>query len=312
MEWFWQNNVGRFLGFSVYRLGADNDVGYVLKAVLWFAFPVFPLAVTAVVTHRREWKAPAYLPALVVLGTGMACLLVSASARALYLLPLIPAFTILAAHGLTKLPEWFLVYWNNFVQLVGVVAVALAWLIWISLQRHNFLHLPFIAKSFPVDFAPAEYQWLAFIVAVAATVFFASSLKQDTRQSLNAPRIWFATIATAWIMAGTLLLPWIDETKSYRPVLKQMEDYLAQSPYANDCTNQYTLGESIAPMFEYFGKEHKVNIIKDVKDATCPVILSSTEKTLPLDSLQGWKVVWRGSRALDAKNEEMRVYVKQR
>ncbi len=41
-EWFWINNLGRFLGFA--KLGPGNDHLHYFKILPWFAWPALPIA----------------------------------------------------------------------------------------------------------------------------------------------------------------------------------------------------------------------------------------------------------------------------
>src|SRR5262249_26499350 len=55
--WFWDNNIGRFLGYTVDRLGAGNKPFYMIYTALWFAFPSIILAGVTGVMKRREWRS---------------------------------------------------------------------------------------------------------------------------------------------------------------------------------------------------------------------------------------------------------------
>lgn len=52
MEWFWLNNVGRFVGFSVPLLGAEHSRWFWLTTMPWFAFPALPLAMVSLWRQR--------------------------------------------------------------------------------------------------------------------------------------------------------------------------------------------------------------------------------------------------------------------
>jgi len=312
MQWFWKNNVGRFLGFSVASLGADNKPYYIIASVFWFAFPVFPLAVMAAFRARHDWKKPEYLLPVTVSSVGLGLLSISASARALYLLPLIPAFTMLASTELFRLPDKFLHRWNKLMGIAGMLSLITLWIMWLSLQPGHPLPqlLPFIGTIFPTDFTSQHGQWLAIITAAFAGGFFLYiQLRKDDNRPVAAAQIWFCAIAAVWITVNTLLLPWLDETKSYRPVITQMEDYIRHSPYGGMCMNEYHLGESIAPMLEYFSDDHILHTVKDFEHATCPLMLTVTGRNDPEELQPGWKLIWKGSRALDVKDEELRLYV---
>ncbi|MEI7668778.1 MAG: hypothetical protein WCJ33_01690, partial [Pseudomonadota bacterium] len=141
------------------------------------------------------------------------------------------------------------------------------------------------------------------IVSMFALLFL---LKQHNKE------IWFVGIATIWMHVNSLLLPYIDETKSYRPVIAAMNDKIQNSEYKNECLDNFRLGESIAPMLQYFDKQHKFNTVKDFASANCNLLLTVTSKKSEDNPNSAWSLFWRGSRILDAKDEELRLYVRKK
>ncbi len=310
MAWFWENNLGRFLGFSVAKLGAPNAPYYILYSALWFAFPTFPLAVAMLIRGRKKWKAPEYLIPACIAITGLLFLLLSASARALYLLPLLPAFSLLSAPELIKIPKRILAIWNSIALGVYSLIVIMLWVIWWCLLYAPYNPLAAIyGKILPLDFTPSHTQYFAFILSAIATDILLNCWKLDRSDAVNTAKIWFAGIGSVWILSYTLFLPWIDETKSYRPVITQLNQFAETSPFKGSCINTINLGESIAPMFEYFGTAHTLNPTKDFQSATCPLMLTVTGKAVN-NAEHGWKLVWKASRELDAKDEELRLYAR--
>jgi 4-amino-4-deoxy-L-arabinose transferase-like glycosyltransferase len=98
MEWFWDNNVGRFFGFSVQKLGSDNDHTVILRALAGFALPVSLLALLAL--SSGDWRQAGTSRVAVPLAFGaisLAVLQSSATARQLYLLPVLLPLAMLGA-----------------------------------------------------------------------------------------------------------------------------------------------------------------------------------------------------------------------
>jgi 4-amino-4-deoxy-L-arabinose transferase-like glycosyltransferase len=304
MEWFWNNNVGRFLGFSVGRLGANNSPGYIFSAVLWFAFPAFPLACIAVIKQRKSWRRPEYLLPLVVSVTGLALLLSSASARALYLLPLIPAFAILGAQGLMNVPEGALVAWNKMVRILASMAGLVLITMWVCLL-HPGGPQPF-AKLYgewlPLGFLP-ERQSIACIAALAFVCIWIVSFRLKSRSAESTATVWFCAVVVLWGLGNTLLLPWADETRSFRPVIENLNRFVSQTPYQNKCIARYDLGESVSPMWEYFGEGRGLGPQENFDGKSCPLLLLMTGKSMKPVSDPRWHQIWKGSRLLDDKDE---------
>jgi 4-amino-4-deoxy-L-arabinose transferase-like glycosyltransferase len=305
VEWFWQNNVGRFLGFSVDRLGAGNGKGYMLYAVTWFAFPAFPLAAATVYFRRREWRAPEYILPLAVSGVGFALLLSSASARALYLLPLLPAFALLGAQALVRLPVRPLAGWNIAVRSVASIIALIIVVMWLCLL-HPAGPQPF-ARLYggwlPPGFLPERGQGVACLAALAAGMFWLASFRLHGRSYENTAYLWLAAVALPWCLAMTLLLPWMDETRSFRSVLADVTRVISAPQYADACIARRSLGESVAPMWEYFGHGRGLGPVEDFDGKRCPLLLLMTGKSMAPVSDPRWHLIWKGSRRMDDKDE---------
>src|SRR5438477_7600903 len=101
-ERFWVNNVGRFTGEA--GLGGVLDHTHYARALVWFAFPAWPLALWGLWhdrlrTPRVQLPLAAFLVMFIVLSAASA-------ARTLYGLPLLVPLALLACAGLELLPRW--------------------------------------------------------------------------------------------------------------------------------------------------------------------------------------------------------------
>lgn len=315
MQWFWDNNIGRFIGFSVQHLGAENVPFYFLWMAPLFAFPAFPLAVVEVIAGwKTARRGAAYLLPLVISVVGLGMLLASATGRALYLLPFLPAYSVLGAQGLLRIPPRWIAGWNCAQGLLFSFALLAVWLVWFGLQHPanggltgGLLH--FASRWLPVGFLPAHGQAAAGAVAALATgLWLAIALAGKMQTPLQAAVLWLAGIGAVWSAVMTLWLPWIEETRSYRGTLLHMQA-AAEHVAPGQCVTASRLGESIAPMLEYVsGAPLKTG---DFKDTLCPLLLTVSRRTDPENPAAGWVLVWRGSRPLDEKNEELRLYKRQ-
>jgi len=316
MEWFWDNNVGRFLGFSVPALGAENRPFYFLYVAPVFAFPSFPLAcVKAIIVLRNgSWRQRECLLPLVISIVGMAIFMISASGRRVYLLPLLPAFSLLAAPALLSIPSRFLKIWNLTVRISFSIAAIGIWALWWILRypvdiRPLAWYADYFGTLLPLDYSPGHNQVLACAAALMAALFWVVSFRLKPSFHLKTARIWFAGIALIWCSAFTLLLPWIDETRSYRPIFKQMMMFVNHSPYVHECIGNHHLDENTAPMLEHFSE--KTAPLEEFDHPTCRLILTAADPNASKAAPLHWRLVWRGARPRprDIENEELRLYL---
>jgi 4-amino-4-deoxy-L-arabinose transferase-like glycosyltransferase len=110
-QWFWDNNIGRFTGSSVDRLGASGDLAFVARTLAWYCFPVIPLALIYEIRHRAHQRrhSPDRVPlsdsdglALTSVLVTVAVLSLSASARVNYFMPLAVPACVWAACVLSR------------------------------------------------------------------------------------------------------------------------------------------------------------------------------------------------------------------
>lgn len=191
---------------------------------------------------------------------------------------------------------------NRLMKPVFMTIASGFWLLWLNLRFAPFLPafmMKLIGTQLPLDFVVTSWQ-LPEIIVSAFALFYVYKSKKD---------LWFVGIACLWITYSTLLMPWLDVTKSYRPLIADMNDFIAHSPYKDDCLNNIRLGETIAPMLEYFDTRHAFRPIEVVENASCNLLVMSTMRNERIDFSPHWKLVWRGSRLLDAKDEEMRLFL---
>lgn len=296
MEWFWDNNVGRFFGFSVHKLGAENRRGNFLLMLPICSFPIFPLACVEVVLGRKEWKRPEYILPLVIALIGIAILFCSASFRTIYIMPLFPLFSILGVQGLMRLPEKFIIPWNKVVRVLFTLAIISTWIIWCNLRYSLPPHtLPWLATLFasilPPEFSLHEQQYVALTVASVLTVSWFVFLRAKYNSAFNTTFIFMLGVMAMWCTSHTLLLPWINEAKSYRTSVRELKDYVSKTSYSGKCIASYYLGENLGPMVQYFMKDDNIpiQVVTNLDTCTCPLALAE-DPNVPMP--KNWKQVW--------------------
>ncbi|MFN3566995.1 MAG: ArnT family glycosyltransferase, partial [Burkholderiaceae bacterium] len=96
--WFWDNNIGRFLGLN--SLGPKNEPLFYLRLMPWYAWPCWPLVAWWGYRRIRGLAPTAGAGApLALFAVGFAVLSLASDARELYALVLLPPLAVLAAGG---------------------------------------------------------------------------------------------------------------------------------------------------------------------------------------------------------------------
>ncbi|SMP74079.1 ArnT family glycosyltransferase [Noviherbaspirillum suwonense] len=296
-EWFWENNLGRFFGFSGVASGTEQPTWFWAHNLPWFTFPALPLAAFLLWKRRGEIGShPALQYAAVTLGVLMLTLAASASARVIYALPLMVPLALLAAPAACSLPERFNRLWVAGAAILFGLMSLLVWSGWgIMMFTGAAPAWPWLLRVLPADYLPS-FDAGAFAVALAATLAALGLASRRYRFAASGLFAWTASLAVFWVLLSTLWMPWLDYAKSYRSVFAAMP-----LPDDHDCVASIGLGEGERAMLRYFSG---LNTLRREQwpGAGCEVLLVqgyAVEGTRQVD-LRGYHQVWEGARPGDS------------
>jgi 4-amino-4-deoxy-L-arabinose transferase-like glycosyltransferase len=301
-EWFWMNNVGRFFGFAVSTLGAAHEPGFLLETIPWFTFPALPLMLLAWWRNRTEWRDSPGVQAgsmFVLLYTLM--LVMSSSARANYLLPVLPALAMLAAPAATMLPRSINRIGTAATLSVFVAVALFVWIVWaIAVSQGNPPDWPLLTKHLPRD-QPFVWATYPFVLATLLTSLLVAIVVVHRRTPSRLLTSWCAGILLFGVAASQLWMPWIDAAKSYREPFTQMRAHL---PYDQYCLSRHAVGESERGLLHYFlgaiPTRYQANA-----EAMCPFVLVQgfQHDASALHAFHNPRVLWRGARRGDQREQ---------
>ena len=307
-DWFWLNNVGRFVGFSVPRLGAAHDGFFWLKTLPWFAIPALPLALASCLdTSRRATHAAAILPLATLIISMLAVLGLAASARNNYALPLLPPLALLAMPAAASMPPWLGRRLHGLARILAALLALAVWLLWCKLH-FPAAPLPWLVPGqvLPHDFSdPISPARLG--VALLLSLYAAGAA---VRLRLAASRwiiSWTAGLALAWGLLSLLLLPWIDAAKSYRALLGEAMQAL---PAQQRCLASIGLGESERAMLHYYFAVVSVQVDTPAAAGCDALLVEQTRQQQVTPDAATWTMRWQGSRPGDT-NERFGLYLRE-
>ncbi|WP_304589982.1 glycosyl transferase [Burkholderia anthina] len=310
VTWFWDNNVGRFFGFSVPMLGAENDKPlFVWRALLTTGFPVGPLAVAAIACGMlRGWRNPAIALPIAFAAIGLVVLDVAATSRQLYILPFIGPLSLIAARCVERLPAWLHTGWDYGSRgLFGAFAI-LVWGVWFVMSRDALPRdaLAWLGRWLPLDWTiPLQPAAICAALALSGGWLMTLPLLRGAGR-WRGPFSWAAGAVLAWGLVYTLLLPWLDVAKSYRSVFGDLKVQLAREWREHDCVASPGLGESEAPMLDYFAGIGYVSAHAARARACRWLIVQGVRGDVP-DPGPSWAPFWHGARPGDT-HEALVVY----
>lgn len=305
-DWFWLNNVGRFLGFAVPTLGASNESGQVWQTMLWFTFPALPLVIWAWWKKALDWRTmPGVQIGFTFIALYVLMLTIAASGRDNYFLPLLPAVAMLAVPALRLLPSWINHIGGAASLVVFIGAAAFVWVVWlIAVQSGTPPDWPLLTKHLPPDFKFSLAIPIC-LLAILLTWALVSIIAAQWLTPMFLISAWCGGILVFGVAVSTLLMPWLDAAKSYRQPFTAMRAHL---PLGADCLSVYRVGESERGVLHYFMDQ--VPSRYDVAHAAtasphCPFVLAQgfQHDASVLNNIAYKRVLWTGARQGDKREQ---------
>lgn len=293
LEWFWDNNIGRYFGFS--NLGATSEPWYFSETLPWFTLPAGPVALLAIAraVKVRGWRISTGLQIAISLLAGMLLVLAtSSSARDVYALPVLLPLAMVAGSSVHAFPPRAA---RAMVVVTAAIALAVAlfaWGVWI----HDFVTYDPPQIAFLTRFLPGDFHFATGgagpAMAVAACVLW-GVVTWMSRNRGDWPAQWAANVAFGWIVGMGLLLPWIDEAKSFRGPFDDLADHLEPA----NCVAGLEIGEGQRGMLEYVA-DLKTRAVEEAGVTECSLLLVQTSHSGQQPSLPAgeWRHVWHGAR----------------
>ena len=300
-EWISIHEFGRYR-FDLPGAG-HGTFAYYLKVLPWFAWPVFPFALLALWTGRRELRDRAALAVPAILLVAMLLLLsTSHDKREVFALPLLVPLTVLAAGVIPELRRGALnaFFWFGIAFFLFLLPVI--WFYWVAVEFGVPTRLANHMARMEPGYVPSVSVW-TMLFAAALTAGWLVALF-NIRRSNERPFLAWSIGATAfWGVLTSLMLGFIDNAKSYRT----MEQSLAAAlPAERRCVTSLALGESQRGLLHYYMDLTTQRIENGIRADRCDYLLVEGSRTYGLMQAP-WKLVWEGHRAGDNR-ERFRLY----
>jgi 4-amino-4-deoxy-L-arabinose transferase-like glycosyltransferase len=264
--WVWRIDVT-----ALSQSEAHKEWGSIIRLLLWFPWPAWPLALWTLFCWRRQLTSRhVALPlwfAVVAVGT---TLLTGASDRSLLLG--LPPLATLAAFALPTLRRSVASLIDWFTLLFFTSCAIIIWVIWVAMQtgvpEQPAANVAKLAPGFEPSFSA-----LAFGLALLATLAWAWLVKWRAGQQRAA--IWKSLILPAggttlcWLLLMTLWLPLLDFARSYESMSKQV----AWQVNRQACVEVLGLNTAQIAALRY---HQKLNLRPTGTETHCPYLLVDT------------------------------------
>jgi hypothetical protein len=295
-----------------WRLGAaageaPHEARGILKLLLWFTWPAWPLALWTVWRWRRQLaRRHVALPLWFAFVCVATAVLSHNPDRALLLA--LPALATLAAFALptfersvASLIDWFTLLFFSGCALV-------IWVIWIAMQTGVPAKPAANVARLAPGFTPS-FSLLPFLLAVAATIAWIALVRWRTKRNRQA--IWKSLVlpaggaALGWLLVMTLWLPVLDYARSYATVVERVRERVG----GTGCVEVFGLTRPQIAALRYHGR---LDLYPAVAPSDCPwlVVAEDLQVLLPTAfDARHWRIVATFPRPTDAR-ENLLLYQK--
>jgi len=280
-----------------------TGAGRFLSLLPWFAFPALPLAAWALWTRRTALKAmPQMLPLAFLLLTFL-MLALAFRPREIPALLMLPPLALLATPGALTLRRGAANAFDWFAMMTFSVFAVLVWVAWSAMA----LGWPERLAKRVVVLRPGfvgQFEIVAFVIGLLATIWWVWLIVTAPRSPYRSLTHWTLGFTTIWLMATSMILPWFDYGKTYRPVAEAIAREL---PVDHGCLAERGLTDTQRASLAYF-----TGIEPDAAESAagrkCGWLLVTGNSKQELAAPEGkWTRVWEGNRPADRK-EKFRLY----
>lgn len=268
----------------------------------WFAFPVLPLALWTLWIRRKNLTQPQQLLPLAFLLLAFLMLPLVYTPGEIPALLLLPPLALLATPGALALRRGAANAFDWFAMSTLTLCVGLIWIAWSAMA----LGWPEKLAKRVIALRPGfvgHFELTAFIIGLLATLWWIWLIFTAPRSPYRSLTHWTLGFTTLWLLATSLILPWFDYGKSYRPVAQAVAQAL---PDSSTCLAERGLTDAQRASLAYFvGLEAVPVDSKTGKQCNWVLVTGDTKPELAAPEGR-WRLAWEGSRPGD--REKFRLY----
>lgn len=266
------------------------------KFIGWFAWPILYIAPWTLWRNRHQLLTSPGV-ATPLLGVIAAFLwFISHEPRTANALPMIPPLILLAANGAASLRRGAANAWDWFGMMTMTMTAAFVWLGASALHIGWPAQIARNAARLEPGFV-AKFSVMAFAIALLATAAWILTLRRLPKSPWRVVSRWAVGVTVVWVLLASLLMPWIDYGKTYRPVVENLRKAL---PTDVDCVGRLSLGAPQRAALDYFGD---IQTRWGTKACRWLIVQGGKTETAP----DGWELAWEGHRLGD-RSEWLRLY----
>ena len=211
-----------------------SDLRSLVKLMLWFTWPAWPLVVWTLWRWRGQLAARHLALPLLFMAVPLAATWTTDFSDRSLLLGL-PAVATLAAFALPTLRRSVAALVDWFTLLFFSSAAVIIWGYWIAMQTGTPPKMAASVARLTPGFVP-QFSWLTLIFAIAATLAWCWLVRW--RSGRHRAALWKSLVlpgggaALCWLLGTTLWLPSLDYALSYAPQVRAIAERIERADVA--------------------------------------------------------------------------------
>ncbi|MFV0371466.1 MAG: ArnT family glycosyltransferase, partial [Azonexus sp.] len=268
-----------------------------------FAFPALPLALWTLWQQRKRPAQPALLLPLILFVLTLLLLAWAYRPREIPALLLLPPLALLATPGALSLRRGAANAFDWFAMSLFSLLAVLVWVAWSAMA----IGLPPRLAERVVELRPGfvgELNVWHLLLGLAVSLWWLWLILTAPRSPYRSLTHWTLGFTTFWLLATTLILPWFDYGRSYRPVAEAVAQAL---PERTACLAERNLSPAQRASLAYFSDLAPLDF-KTSAGQRCRWLLAGGDQPAELAAPDGrWRLVWQGNRPGE-RREKFRLF----
>ena len=281
-----------------------GDMPRTLELLAWFIWPLWPIVLWSLWRNRRHLlQLPWMLPCTAMM-LAAAWIYANGTFEAAAMLPLLPPMALIAAGGVPSLRrgaanafDWFAVMTFGFFAI----------LVWLAWSAQALFWPPGLARSLDRMAPELVLTGTTQQVALGVTIVLVWLLLvlRLPRTVDRGPINWAMGMTMLWCLAVTLLMPWFDYNRNYKPVVQALAEELENHPPS--CIASMGLDPSHHAALDYHAglRMHPVTL----HEARCSLVLvKDVQGSSTSAAAESWDELWEYRHAGGRHLEVFRLY----
>ena len=277
---------------------------YLLKTLLWYAWPALPLAIWGSWRYRTNlFSKPKFQLILTFFAVALGLIGFGGEAKEVFALPLLVPLTVMAGGCIETLKRGTAGALSWFGLILFGLMSSLIWLGWLAMLTGNPVKIK-ERLTFLSGMQQLNFNVIAFVLAAAITLIWLFAIFRSQFSNRSSATNWAIGMTCVWTLLMTLWLPLIDSARSYGDVFSSMAKAL---PAKYACVKSQSLGTAQRDLLHYYANI-KTLPFESEQSLNCDLYLIEDEKgEEKITPGNDWKLIWNGKRVSE-RRESFRLF----